>query len=94
MQLLHPQYLVVSQTRSEPNSTTFNAPLTAAKPTVVCYICGREFGTVSIGIHEPQCLKKWRLENDSLPPNLQREEPRKPEVVYDGLYILPLSSLS
>ncbi|XP_050738026.1 serine/arginine repetitive matrix protein 1-like isoform X4 [Eriocheir sinensis] len=71
------------KTRPDPAASSFNAPMNAAKPTVVCYICGREFGTVSIGIHEPQCLKKWRLENDSLPPNLQREEPRKPEVVYD-----------
>ncbi|KAM5193757.1 zinc finger protein 474-like [Mantella aurantiaca] len=51
-----------------------------APPTVVCYICGREFGTKSIVIHEPQCLKKWHLENDRLPKNLQRPEPKKPEV--------------
>uniref|UniRef100_A0A8C5MKD7 Zinc finger protein 475 n=1 Tax=Leptobrachium leishanense TaxID=445787 RepID=A0A8C5MKD7_9ANUR len=49
-------------------------------PTVVCYICGREFGTKSISIHEPQCLKKWHLENEKLPKNLQRPEPKKPEV--------------
>ncbi|XP_073480783.1 zinc finger protein 475 isoform X1 [Aquarana catesbeiana] len=55
-------------------------PATKAPPTVVCYICGREFGTKSIGIHEPQCLKKWHLENDRLPKNLQRPEPKKPEV--------------
>ena len=24
---------------------------------VVCYICGREFGYASFGIHEPQCMK-------------------------------------
>ena len=34
---------------------------------VVCYICGRKYGTASIIIHEPQCLKKWRLENNQLP---------------------------
>lgn len=28
-----------------------------AAPTLVCYICGREFGTRSIAIHEPQCLE-------------------------------------
>ncbi|XP_075710918.1 zinc finger protein 474-like [Rhinoderma darwinii] len=49
-------------------------------PTVVCYICGREFGSKSIRIHEPQCLKKWHLENDRLPKNLRRPEPKKPEV--------------
>uniref|UniRef100_A0A2I2YS77 C2HC/C3H-type domain-containing protein n=1 Tax=Gorilla gorilla gorilla TaxID=9595 RepID=A0A2I2YS77_GORGO len=30
-------------------------------PAVVCYICGREYGTKSISIHEPQCLKKMYL---------------------------------
>ncbi|XP_018426609.1 PREDICTED: zinc finger protein 474-like [Nanorana parkeri] len=55
-------------------------PAIKAPPTVVCYICGREFGTKSISIHEPQCLKKWHLENDRLPKNLQRPEPKKPEV--------------
>lgn len=32
----------------------------AAKPrAVMCYICGREYGTKSIGIHIPNCQKKW-----------------------------------
>ncbi|KAM3936462.1 zinc finger protein 474-like [Leptodactylus fuscus] len=55
-------------------------PIVKPPPTVVCYICGREFGSKSISIHEPQCLKKWHLENDQLPKNLQRPEPKKPEV--------------
>ena len=46
--------------------------------TVVCYICGQEFGTKSISIHEPQCLKKWELENSCLPRNLRRPPPVKP----------------
>ena len=49
--------------------------------TVVCYICGREFGTKSIGIHEPQCLKKWHVQNDQLPKNQRRRPPVKPVVV-------------
>ncbi|XP_009999511.1 PREDICTED: zinc finger protein 474 [Chaetura pelagica] len=49
-------------------------------PTVICYICGREYGTKSISIHEPQCLKKWHQENDMLPKHLKRPVPRKPEV--------------
>lgn len=49
-------------------------------PTVICYICGREYGTKSISIHEPQCLKKWHQENDNLPKHLRRPEPKKPEV--------------
>lgn len=50
----------------------------------VCYICGREFGSKSISIHEPQCLEKWRIENDQLPRHLRRVEPRKPEVLTGG----------
>ncbi|KAM6187694.1 LOW QUALITY PROTEIN: zinc finger protein 474-like [Sarcoramphus papa] len=49
-------------------------------PAVICYICGREYGTKSISIHEPQCLKKWHQENDMLPKHLRRTEPKKPEV--------------
>ncbi|KAM7024139.1 zinc finger protein 474-like [Acridotheres tristis] len=49
-------------------------------PTVICYICGREYGTKSISIHEPQCLKKWHQENDNLPKHLRRPEPKRPEV--------------
>ncbi|KFQ46794.1 Zinc finger protein 474, partial [Nestor notabilis] len=49
-------------------------------PTVICYICGREYGTKSISIHEPQCLKKWHQDNDLLPKHLRRPEPKKPEV--------------
>lgn len=45
----------------------------------VCYICGREFGSQSIAIHEPQCLEKWRIENSKLPKHLRRPEPSKPQ---------------
>lgn len=32
----------------------------AAKPrAVMCYICGREYGTKSIDIHIKSCKKKW-----------------------------------
>ena len=48
---------------------------------VVCYICGREFGSKSIGIHEPQCLKKWEAENSRLPKAQRRPRPRKPDVL-------------
>ena len=40
----------------------FRSP--AKKPAMqICYICGREFGLKSIAIHEPQCLKKWKMAN-------------------------------
>ncbi|XP_063591234.1 zinc finger protein 474-like isoform X2 [Penaeus indicus] len=64
-------------------SSNLNASMSVSKPTIVCYICGREFGSSSIKIHEPQCLKKWRIQNENLPDNLKRPEPKKPDVVYD-----------
>uniref|UniRef100_A0A8C9BBN7 Zinc finger protein 474 n=1 Tax=Phocoena sinus TaxID=42100 RepID=A0A8C9BBN7_PHOSS len=45
---------------------------------LVCHIYGREFGSQSLGIHEPQCLEKWRTENSKLPKHLRRPEPSKP----------------
>lgn len=48
-------------------------------PTKVCYICGREFGSRSIDIHEPQCMKKWQAENRKLPISERKPTPKKPE---------------
>ncbi|KAL4227285.1 hypothetical protein ACF0H5_012731 [Mactra antiquata] len=56
------------------------APVIRKPPSMVCYICGREFGTKSISIHEPQCLEKWKVQNAKLPPGQRRPEPKKPEV--------------
>lgn len=66
---------------SESQTNTSKAPVVRRPPTVVCYICGREFGSKSISIHEPQCLQKWRNENNNLPKNMRRPEPKKPEIV-------------
>ena len=46
---------------------------------VFCYICGRQFTDASLPIHEPQCLKKWEIQNRKLPPSERRPLPRKPE---------------
>nr|XP_044637030.1 zinc finger protein 474 isoform X3 [Equus asinus] len=71
-----------SRTRHEghPLSVLFKPTMIRHPPTIVCYICGREYGTKSIAIHEPQCLKKWHNENNLLPKELRRPEPKKPEV--------------
>ncbi|KAK7116115.1 zinc finger protein 474-like isoform X1 [Littorina saxatilis] len=63
------------QDSSPPASKPIRRP-----PTIICYICGREFGTKSISIHEPQCLKKWHNENNQLPRNMRRPEPIKPVI--------------
>jgi hypothetical protein len=48
---------------------------------VVCYICGMEFGSKSVSIHEPQCMRKWQAENDKLPKHLRRKTPQRPQIL-------------
>ena len=43
-----------------------------------CYICGRDFGSSSLSIHEPQCMKKWEAEMELLPPGERRPRPVRP----------------
>lgn len=49
---------------------------------VTCYICGKDFGSSSIAIHEPQYLKKWYTENKKLSPNQKRKDLENPEIIY------------
>jgi hypothetical protein len=37
----------------------------------VCYICGREYGSSSLDIHQKQCLLKREKEQALLPPQLR-----------------------
>ncbi|ORX87078.1 hypothetical protein BCR32DRAFT_274866 [Anaeromyces robustus] len=41
---------------------------------VICYICGRNFSSASFPIHEPNCIKKYQLENPGKPV------PKKPVI--------------
>ena len=68
--------------RPSPMGDYRRSPQPPNKPkTVVCFICGREFGTKSISIHEPQCMKKWEIENSRLPKHLRRPQPVKPSIL-------------
>ncbi len=61
------------------------SPAVIRRPaTVICYICGREYGSKSISIHEPNCLKKWHMENEKLPKSQRRTAPVKPEIGHTG----------
>ena len=40
--------------------------------TRICYICGREFGSKSISIHEESCRSKFEAEQAKLPKNKRR----------------------
>uniref|UniRef100_A0A7S4V0I3 C2HC/C3H-type domain-containing protein n=1 Tax=Alexandrium monilatum TaxID=311494 RepID=A0A7S4V0I3_9DINO len=69
-------------TASAPMSREPSVPkLPPARPkTVVCHICGREFGSASIAIHMPQCEKKWLAAEAQKPPNERRPVPKRPEL--------------
>lgn len=60
------------QTKPGNNSLTSAMP-----PTIVCYICGRKYGSHSISIHEPQCLKKFNAQNSKLPISERLPLPKK-----------------
>merc|ERR1719231_1546347 len=45
----------------------------------ICWVCGREFGTASIGIHEPKCEKLWNAREATKPHSMQRPPLVKPE---------------
>jgi len=52
----------------------------AARPVaLMCYICGREYGTRSLEIHIPQCRKKWENEQALLPIKERRKCPEPPQ---------------
>ena len=53
--------------------------LTQKPKSLVCYICGREFGTTSLEIHLKTCKKKWDWEQDQKPPEERRPLPEPPE---------------
>jgi len=67
--------------RSLRERTSSNPP---ARPnTVVCHICGREFGSASIEIHTAQCARKWEA-NEALKPKAQRRPVPEPVQVGEG----------
>jgi len=48
-------------------------------PPVTCYICGRDFGSKSVGIHLTSCKKKWEAEQEKLPKKERRPIPAAPQ---------------
>ena len=51
---------------------------------VVCYVCGQRFGTHSIGIHVPNCIKKWENIEGKKQRSERRPVPQKPQN-YDAM---------
>lgn len=46
---------------------------------VTCYICGRGYGTKSIGIHLKNCEQKWNIEQEQKPKKDRRPCPQPPK---------------
>lgn len=46
---------------------------------VPCQSCGKNFGTKSIKIHEPQCMKRVQVESDKRPAHSKRKESNSEE---------------
>lgn len=42
---------------------------------LMCYICGREFGTASLEIHLKTCKKKFELEQSKVPLRQRKPVP-------------------
>ena len=57
------------------------APGALRPKALMCYICGREFGTASLEIHIPQCQKKWELVQVQLQPKDRRKCPEAPKMM-------------
>jgi hypothetical protein len=50
--------------------------------TLVCYICGREYGTRSLGIHLKTCIKKWHMANEQKDRKDRRPIPQCPPALF------------
>jgi len=46
---------------------------------LMCYICGREYGTSSLQIHIKSCIKKWETEEAKKPPKERKPVPQPPK---------------
>ena len=46
---------------------------------LMCYICGREYGTKSLEIHIKTCIKKWEIEEGKKPRKERRPLPQPPK---------------
>lgn len=58
------------------------AKVGAARPTFrVCYLCGQQFGSASIGIHIPQCYQKKLAQWQKADAGVRGPKPKNPDTV-------------
>jgi hypothetical protein len=53
-------------------------PLAMKPRALMCYICGREYGTTSLKIHLPQCASLWKKRENLKPRSERRPVPAAP----------------
>ena len=59
---------------------------TTARPRLlVCYLCGREYGSKSLGIHIPQCRKMFEAQEAKKPKGTRRKIPTPPPGYLEAL---------
>lgn len=63
----------------------------AMPPGIICYICGRKYGTKSIDIHIKQCIDLWEKTESKKPKKERRPVPQKPEK-FEEMKISPMGS--
>lgn len=52
---------------------------------LVCYLCGREYGSKSLGIHLPQCRKMFEAQEAKKPKGQRRKLPAPPPGYMEAL---------
>ena len=52
---------------------------------LICYICGRQYGTTSLKIHLKTCQKQWEIEQQKKPPKERKPVPQAPSNFDDML---------
>ena len=68
------------QAQAQEQSTTFQLPdaLGGRPGAQQLFVEGEGFGSASLAIHEPQCMKKWEARNEQLPKGQREPRPVKP----------------
>jgi len=59
-------------------------------PTLVCYLCSREFGTFSLKIHHDTCKKKYMRAQEKLPRRERKPLPDPPTLRAPSQKVRPL----
>lgn len=60
-------------------NANFDAAFKSKPKALMCYICGREYGTKSLEIHIKTCIKKWEIEENKKPKRERRPLPQPPK---------------